>query len=194
MSEPDLAMDQAEQEVLRSTLSSAKFYLEFGCGGSTIAALQTSICRMVSVESDPHWITKMRGSDGIKHAEKSGRLVFHHIDLGPVGDWGIPTDESGIKRWHKYYTRPFFDHDIPLDVVLVDGRFRVNCMIAAAIFLPATAKVLIHDYDRRDWYFVVEKYFEIITASSSLYVMRRKETLNYRALFLDLLDNQFNYR
>lgn len=49
----------------------AKKYLEFGCGGSTFLMLYTTLADVISVESDPEFITHLSQNPFIAHALNS---------------------------------------------------------------------------------------------------------------------------
>jgi hypothetical protein len=70
--------------------SSIKNYLEFGSGGSTFTTLLNSQANVFSVDSNLDYIDHLRTWDYIKESEKNNRLIFEYINIGKVGDWGMP--------------------------------------------------------------------------------------------------------
>jgi hypothetical protein len=42
----------------------------------------------------------------IRRAEKSGRLLILHADIGPVGDFGTPLDATGSNRYADHASVP----------------------------------------------------------------------------------------
>jgi hypothetical protein len=186
MTDPEIALFSAQ-------LRTSNFYLEFGCGGSTILAAQSESRFIVSAESDANWIAKLKQHETIKTALGAGTLFLEHIDLGPVRDWGAPADEQKIKVWPEYYMRPFKKYDYAFDLILIDGRFRINCALTAVVFSVETARVLIHDYELRARYFNIEKFYEITDSVGTLYLMRRKTHINHRSLYIDVINNLFNH-
>jgi hypothetical protein len=46
-------MSSAEQELFSSLLETSRAFLEYGCGGSTLLALQHSMGFIASVDTDP---------------------------------------------------------------------------------------------------------------------------------------------
>jgi hypothetical protein len=192
VSEFTVRMSQREKQCFNDLLSKSKFYLEFGAGGSTIMAAQSSAQFIVSVESDSAWIAKLKEEGAIKTAELAGRLFLLHIDIGSVGSWGAPVDERRIKSWVDYYTQPFILYDFPFELILIDGRFRVACALATAVFAQPIARVAIHDYELRTKYYAIEKYFDIIDSVGTLYIMRKRSKINCRSLYLDIMSNLFD--
>lgn len=185
-------MSEAEANLLRKHLRSSRFYLEFGCGGSTLLALRTSRGRVVSVDSDAGWIDRLKLEPEIQQALTSNRLTFQHVDIGPVGDWGLPKDESHIRAWRHYYGSAWTFRDFDYDLVLIDGRFRVMCALMAAIFVSPRTLVALHDYANRKPYFIVEKYFDTIEHTDRLTVLRKRANINFRSWALDFVDHMYD--
>lgn len=185
-------MTDAEVALLTRYLARSKFYLEFGCGGSTALALKASKARIVSVESDLQWIAKLKETPEVMQAVQSGRLAFHHADIGPVGAWGVPKDESRLKQWKSYYATPWVVRDYDYDLVLIDGRFRVLCAMAAVFNIGPDTIVAMHDYGNRQGYFDVERYFDIVDECDKLIVMRKRPRINYKAWLLDFTTHLYD--
>jgi hypothetical protein len=179
-------MTNSEINLLIDQLSSSKAYLEFGCGGSTKYAVDYARGSILSVESDTAWVKKLSEDHDVATALQSGRLTFLPIDIGPVGDWGVPRDQSKIKNWSSYYTAPW-RREAPLyDFILIDGRFRVMCALMAVAQAQEGAAIAIHDYRERPHYFVVERYLEVLHSAGTLVVFKKKTNINYRDLILDI--------
>jgi hypothetical protein len=98
-------------------------------------------------------------------------------DLGPVRDWGIPTDKSYRSRWPTY-SREVFKEQIPFDLVFVDGRFRVACALAALLELKNPFRVLIHDFPNRPQYHILLPFFEVENQVGRLVVLLPKPGFN----------------
>jgi hypothetical protein len=185
-------MEESESRLLGDCLAEASYYLEYGCGGSTLLACQSTARMIVSIDSDARWIAKLHENEHVSKAAEQGRLVLHHVDIGEVGEWSRPKDETKIRQWPHYYLWPYLALEIQFDLVLIDGRFRVECALAAAAFGSPGTIVAIHDYKRRAGYYGVEKFFDLVVSVDSLFVFKRRPTINYRALFIDFALNQFN--
>ena len=182
-----LRMSDLEIELLRSYLVKTGSYLEFGAGGSTRMAIDLVKGPLFSVESDAAWVAKLSAEEKVKAARASGRLTLVHADIGPVGDWGVPKDESKLKNWKNYYTKPWVSSDKSFDFVLIDGRFRVMCALMAAVYASNNTIVAIHDYMVRKHYFVVEKYFDTIDRADTLVVLKKRPSINFAAWVTDML-------
>jgi hypothetical protein len=185
-------MSSAEQQLFTSLLETSRAFLEFGCGGSTLLAIEHGLHFIASVDTDLSWIEKLKAKDVVNKAVSSRRLHFIHVDLGPVGEWGLPNDESKVRSWPKYYATPYLRFDWEFDLILIDGRFRVPCLLTAALCAPDSCRVLVHDYAFRHNYSVAEKYFDTQRTAGTLFLLKKRSKLNSRALALDLLSSLFD--
>lgn len=187
-------MSRAETGLFIASLSGSKRYLEFGVGGSTEIAIQDPDRRIVSVETDKKWLAEVRRNPKIAEAEKQGRLAFEHVDIGPVKRWGYPTGEIQFRNWPKYHTVPFDNHDYHYDAILIDGRFRVSCALAAYSFIDDSAVLMFHDYPNRTWYSEVEKFYDTVAIAESLYVFKKRPLINHRSLYTAIMKSMFDFR
>lgn len=120
---------------------------------------RTRIHNTATTHPRPHaptprqWMRYMRErSPLVRRAETNGQLTFRHGDLGATGHLGYP------KNFDRQPTRavPYVELDDKLegrkaDLVLVDGRFRLACMLEAFDHLRRNHTrhqpvVLLHDY------------------------------------------------
>jgi hypothetical protein len=186
-------MTDRERSLFEKLVSNRNFYLEFGCGGSTEIAVELGAKQIVSVESDLNWIKKLQNKPRISLAMAQSRLMFEHIDLGPVGEWGSPKDESKIKNWPKYFMTPFMRYDFLYDLILIDGRFRPACAFAAYAFMGEDTILAVHDYLTRPSYYEIEKFFENQEEVDTLVVFKKKRNVVLRSLLTSVLNNLFNY-
>lgn len=136
-------------------LRRTSYYLEFGCGGTTLLANSLGI-RTLSVESDAHYAEVVRRS--LPHPERTEVLA---PDMGVTGPWGMPVFFATRKGGR--YVRPAFQRirgEFP-DLIFVDGRYRVACVLESANQAErfgARSTLLLDDYVPRAHYRVLEKY------------------------------------
>ena len=153
---PPLTMPEAEADQLRAVYAGAETILEYGSGGSTLVAAGLPDKTVFSVESDADWLAMMK--DWFVQNPPKADVRLHHADIGPTGEWGHPADDSHFRQWSRYpvsvWDRPDFRHP---DVVLVDGRFRVACLLTAAIRITRPVVALFDDYLPRKAYHKVEE-------------------------------------
>ena len=156
---PELTMPAAEAGHLAEVYAGAAAIPEYGSGGSTVLAAEMPGKRVVSVESDKAWAGKMRRWFAAHPPAEGAKVEIVWSDIGPTKDWGQPADQSGWKRFPRYplgvWQRDGFEHP---DVVLVDGRFRVGCVLATAYSIARPVTVLFDDYANRDRHHGVEEF------------------------------------
>jgi hypothetical protein len=128
-------------------LTKASFYLEYGSGGSTVAA--ASLRKpFITVDSDRVYLESVR------------RKIAH---IGITTAWGYPllkTETPGrLVRWRNYAELPW-TYNIRPDLILIDGRFRVHCALYSISRLD-DFEILFDDYASRPHYREVEKFAEL---------------------------------
>src|SRR5690606_13122234 len=106
---------------------------------------------IISVESDKAWVEKMQLV--LDRDFPAAKVQLHWADIGPTGEWGHPLDQSAWKKYPLYplgvWDKPWFRHP---DLILIDGRFRVGCLLAALSRLERPVTVLFDDYATRQHY------------------------------------------
>ena len=165
-------MTEPEQMMLAGLLRCSHRYLEFGSGGSTVLASQLVRDSVIAVDSSREWLEKVAAACPV---ERSASLALTHVDIGPVGNWGVPQDEATKPRWPDYHTSIWANPAAAYaDLVLVDGRFRVACFIQAALRTAPGTLLVIHDYPERRGYHVVEEVARPVLAVGTLVAMQRR--------------------
>lgn len=159
--------DEASTEYFRSQLRSTRNYLEYGSGGSTILANE-SVRTLVSVESDGRFL-----ADVSRKLDQAGRRAMTrliHVNIGLTQDWGMPVftrpTPRRIRRWQDYPAAPWrYFRSIAQqpDLILVDGRFRVACVLESLLSLSplSDTQILLDDYVGRPNYEIVEQFAEL---------------------------------
>jgi hypothetical protein len=206
-------MHSNETVLFMEYLKKSKRYLEFGLGGSTCLAIQyNNIEKIYSVEASSLWISKIENYKQISQSIRNERLTIDYVDInGDDNHWSYPIDDSKKNNWHNYYN-PWLGVDFDPDFILVDGRFRVACILYIIIIfyddsiLPKVKSgterkndindanqldqlyIAIHDYDFRPHYHIVEEFLDIVVFEKSLYIfiikkgMTREKINQTRAL------------
>jgi hypothetical protein len=134
---PDLTLPEAEAAHLRAACEDASAILEYGSGGSTVMAAEMPGKRIWSVESDAAWADMMRGWLTANPPATGTTVEVIWADIGPTEAWGHPANKSGYLRYARYPLGVWERADVTPDLVLVDGRFRMGCALAAALHTPA---------------------------------------------------------
>ena len=167
--EPNATISMSDAEggnLIKALLRPAtRTYVEWGSGGSTelvswliLSGRMRPNFRAVSIESSAEWMAYMRGrSKLIQRAEQSGQMTFIHGSMGPTGHLGYPKGfiSSDHKRSLAYVGLANRLGGRKVDVALVDGRFRLACMLEVFkhlrhqdhVFSDASSPmVLLHDF------------------------------------------------
>jgi hypothetical protein len=149
-------------------LTKASVYVEYGAGASTLFAIHRAR-DVLSVESDRQWmravIRQVKSSPGWR-----GTLHALPVNIGFTFDWGYPVfvrpTPRRLRRWRRYVDAPWNELrrtaseqqgregqylNAP-DVILIDGRFRVACVLQSVLSLPqcAPSLFLLDDYFNRE--------------------------------------------
>ncbi|ARV20031.1 hypothetical protein AEP_03106 [Curvibacter sp. AEP1-3] len=183
-------LDEEALPYFLSALGKANVLLEFGCGGSTVAAAKMGK-KFISVESDPKFLQAVKSKAGPVVAG----AVYIYADIGKTGAWGIPIfkriTSARLARWRTYYEAPWDILNACKDdsvLVLVDGRFRVACALSAFKRLQDNpgALILVDDYIGRPEYNVLEKYGDLVEVVGRMAVFRPKP-IDVQAIELELV-------
>lgn len=146
---------------LARLLADARCYLEYGTGGTTLLARRLGVESVVAVESDPSWAAAVASRLDKLGLRQGTEIVVP--DIGPTGPWGYPATDAGWRRYWRYPLEPWDrcqELGLLPDVVLVDGRFRVACMVATLMRAQPGTVILFDDYRERPDYHVVERFLE----------------------------------
>jgi hypothetical protein len=175
-------MSNAELTLLTSFLCRSMHYVEVGTGGSTVLASDHVKSSVTSVDSSQLWLDKIKEACRTRHIDPT--LLF--VDIGPVGDWGVPQDPSTESRWANYHTNVWMiPGSADADLYLVDGRFRVACFSQIVLRCRADAIIGFHDFSSRPQYHCVREIArEIATAEDISFFLPR---LNSRESAFNLL-------
>jgi hypothetical protein len=164
-------MGEGELKLFTQLLACADSYLEFGSGGSTCVATALVKHALISVEGDADWAGKV-AAECARHTDWM-QPQMHYVDIGPTGNWGMPTDPETRSRWPDYHGRIWEHTDAAAaDLLFVDGRFRVACCAQVALHARSNATIVVHDYTSRVRYHVVEMFLRPIARADDLVVFK----------------------
>jgi hypothetical protein len=164
-------MSPAELGLFRSFLSCAENYLEFGSGGSTCLAASLGKKAIISVDSSDEWLARVAVECASFPDSPAPRLV--KVDIGPVGDWGKPTDPGTRDRWPSYYSDVWAEPgSADCDLYLVDGRFRVASFMSVVLRCRPSAIIVVHDFASRSGYHVVKEVCREVARAEDLSVFQ----------------------
>ena len=203
---------QLISQLINQTGSSS--YFEWGTGGSTDSfprALPRG-GRAVAVENFPAWCSRVRAAPFASCAIAAGALEYRCLapENETVGGAGYPaawlrnhSDAASTRAFGSYIDA--IGKDAPSggwDAVLVDGRFRVACLLEALKFTTPNATIFLHDASRfvaldsarleakyaqlrapadheelvrlHRTHFTIEKYYEVAARAGNLVQLRRR--------------------
>ncbi len=167
------AMRPRETALLTDLLRRSDRVLEFGAGGSTTLSMKLGVVHLVSVESDASWIERIKADDRAAQAIEDGRLTMLRADIGPIGFMGGPGKGSTRDRWPDYARTPWAHLDArQLDLILIDGRFRVACIMESILRASPRTLIAVHDFWDRPEYHCVLPFLDEIDRRQTLGVFR----------------------
>lgn len=176
------SMRPREIALLTSLLRRTKHMVEFGAGGSTTLSLKLGVSHLLSVESDEEWISRILADDAAARAHEDGRLKLLRADIGPIGFLGGPGKGSDRSKWPSYSRTPWAHLDgHALDLILIDGRFRVACILDSLLRVDRRTALAVHDFWNRPAYHAVLPFLDEIDRCESLGVFRVKRELDRTA-------------
>ena len=156
--------DKKTGNYLKEKIINSKTYLEFGSGNTTIFALENKK-KYLSIESDRNFYFFLK--------KKNIKDIFFY-SLGFVEFYSYPLFKNFFtknlyKNKAKIYASNIFKRlnlrKTNPDLILVDGRYRVLCMLNIFIFLKENnlfdTCVILDDYKDREYYQEINNYFKI---------------------------------
>ncbi len=169
---PHMSADEAQ--CYGALLARSRTVIEYGSGGSTLMALEHGCVRkLVSVESDPAWVAQLESVPVVADAVDRDIANLIYVNIGKVGSWGKPTGREMIDQWFRYPAAPWQDLPDP-DLVLVDGRFRVACVMETVLRASPRTLIAVHDFWDRPKYHVVLPFLDWQQSCGTLGVFRVK--------------------
>ena len=154
-------LDEEDAATFLPELEHATYYLEYGAGGSTVAAAKQCV-KTLSVESDKYFVRVIeKRIEPLNH-----NVTLHYADIGVTGPGGGPVKILSSKRSRLRYSDYVFAPEYYIqenffDLMLIDGRFRVACALfclSRAIATGGKCLVCIDDYTDRPEYHIVEAF------------------------------------
>lgn len=152
---PKLTMPAAEAAHLALCYGMADVILEYGSGGSTVVAAELPGKVIFTVESDAGWMADLQGWFDANPTPSAP--ILHHADIGPTKAWGAPKSEASFRLWPGYPNSVWERADFQApDIVLIDGRFRLACLLTTLLRITKATVVLVDDYRKRPAYHTIE--------------------------------------
>lgn len=189
------SMTEAEIALLDKYTPFGGKVLEFGCGGSTKHFFERGVEHLISIDSDPEWLRALMGDPRLQHFGSKKRWLAMHVDIGPTVEWGRPKNKKEPScAWLSYHQ--FCWQGMPhtdFNMVLVDGRFRVACLLQSILRCPADIIYFVHDFVHRPYYAPMLEFTEQIDQADTAVVLRPKASIDWKELCLRLQEYQLNF-
>jgi hypothetical protein len=113
----------------------------------------------MSVESDYKFLINILQEISLLNGNHSIIPVF--VNIGQTKEWGHPIDKSNQINWYEYSIKPWQilnNANIYPDLILIDGRFRVACMLATMASISKPTRIIFDDYVGRPYKNIIEKF------------------------------------
>jgi hypothetical protein len=168
-----------DKKLFYKYLVKAKIYFEYGSGGSTYqASIQNNITKIYSVESDKQWQNKLQKTI------KSNNITyfFNEMDTQP-NTWGQPGKNSTHIQhinYSNYITNLTNIEQKNIDLILIDGRFRVACCLKCFDVIKPDCLIAFDDFLNRQQYHVILNYYDIVDKSidNRMVILQKKKNIN----------------
>ena len=176
--------DDESTEYFREQIAGVHNYLEYGSGGSTILANKVVTNHLVSVDSDASFLADVERRLDQEERRAMSKLI--HVNIGLTLDLGMPVftkpTRRRVRRWGEYAKAPWRYFRMigqQPDLILVDGRFRVACVLESLLSLSplSRTRILLDDYVGRPEYSVVEQFADLEVVGR-MAVLRPRKLLN----------------
>lgn len=174
-------MDDASLEIFTFLMKQTKCYLEYGTGASSIYASTFPLQKIYAVESDIKFLTSV--SSIISSNNTDCQFLPFYVDIGPTKEWGYPINDKYVKNFPNYSFGVWdYADSTSVDLVLIDGRFRIACFLASLINLTEGSTILFDDYINRSYYHEVETVVEPLSIHGRMAKFLVPKKLNYQKI------------
>ena len=181
-----------DKKMFYSFLEKASVYFEYGSGGSTYqASLRDNIKKIYTVESDKHWQYILKN----KITNPNINYIFNEMDAQP-NNWGNPGKNATLEQRLNYSShlgKLSKDEQKLIDLILIDGRFRVACCLKAHGLISDKCLIAFDDFlDREIYYHEVLNYYDILanTEDKCMVILTKKINTNVPADIIKKYENE----
>lgn len=160
-------------------LDNSKIYFEFGSGGSTYqASIRNNIQTIYSVESDLEWHNKLKT---ILKDKNNIKFIYNEMNTIP-NSWGNPGPNSTNEQKKNYSNQILLlnENDVKtIDLILVDGRFRVACCLKCFDVINNDCFIIVDDFFNRPEYYILSEFYDIVdnTTDEQMVILRKKKNI-----------------
>ena len=175
--EPHLSNN--DKEMFYRHLKNINVYFEYGSGGSTYqASIRENIITIYSLESDASWQKKLKQII----INPNVRYIFNEMDT-QENTWGNPgKNATNIQKinYSNHMRNLTKEEQYSIDLVLIDGRFRVACCLKCYDIIKDSCLIAFDDFLDRPQYHIVLEYFDILekTRDNRMVILKKKKNVN----------------
>ena len=168
-----------DKKMFYKYLDNTNIYFEYGSGGSTYqSSIRKNIKTIYSVESDITWQKLLKKI--ITHPNIN--YIYNEMNTLP-DSWGYPGENAtNIQKlnYSNQITKLSKEEQDSIDLVLIDGRFRVTCCLKCYDIIKDTCLIAFDDFLGRPEYHIVLNYFDIIeiTKDNRMVILKKKQNVN----------------
>ena len=170
--------DKNDKQLFYKYLKNASYYFEFGSGGSTYqASLCSNIHQIFSVESDKQWYQKVQSL--ITKSNICYLFCEMHTKPNTFGHPGLECTNEQKRNYSNQINEMNIDVAKKVDMILIDGRFRVACCLKCFQHISNDCIICFDDFLNRKQYHVVLNFFDIIekTSDNKMVILKKKKEI-----------------
>lgn len=166
--------------LLNEYLNKCTHYFEFGMGGSTTqAGKNINIKKIYSVESDLHWYNKIKSYFPLNRLNND--VFMYYVDLKSIpntfGEPGSNSDPSTWKNYSDIILSIGKENQQKLDLIFIDGRFRVACALKSFTVINDNCYVIIDDFSRKEYHILLRFFYLVDNSRNRCMAILRKRNV-----------------
>tara|TARA_Y100000389_G_scaffold7851_1_gene7499 strand:- start:559 stop:1131 length:573 start_codon:yes stop_codon:yes gene_type:complete len=172
-------LSKNDKQLFYKYLDNINVYFEYGSGGSTYqASIRKNIKIIYSVESDIIWQKKLNQII----TNPNINYIYNEMNTKP-NTWGHPGKNASKDQKINYsnqITKLSKEEQDRIDLVLIDGRFRVACCLKCYSIIKDDCLIAFDDFLNKPTYHIILQYFHIIekTQDNKMVILKKKKNLN----------------
>lgn len=171
-------LEKNDLEMFYKYLKNTNVYFEYGSGGSTYqASILDNIKKIYSVESDAQWQNKLKKNI----TNPNINYIFSEMNTQPK-TWGHPgKNATNLQKinYSNQITKLGKEEQASIDLVFIDGRFRVACCLKCYDVITDNCLIAFDDFLNRKQYHIVLEYYDIIekTKGNRMVILKKKKNV-----------------
>jgi len=182
---------------MKPLLTNDTVYLEWGTGGTT-KSVPFYVKKAYAIENQKSYCDFMLKNPQIRCLLENERLTYYCISPEKKTlRYGVPANKSLSHLYLSYVQVQDLimeEHGVQhYDLVLVDGRFRVACALAALKYISSSSRVLLDDAGR-EHYEAIYYFYDVVATLGDMSVLRKKDDIDWKIWHTTLSTFIVDYR